>query len=259
MYGLTGKTVLVTGAAGGIGAAVTRLMGAEGASVIGVDRDEPGLKEITALPAAAGAVRHAIAADLSTEAGTEAAMKEALALAGTVDVFVSCAGILPAWSQEPTEAEWARTMAVNFGSFRWAAALLLPGMRARRGGAVVAVASDLARKRLGPKPYGVSKIAVLWHAMALAAEAGPDGVRVNAVAPGPVDTRMWDGLTRDLAARDGVSPAEAGRRELAGRFNSLGRILQPEEVAHPVAFLASPRASGVNGAVVDLGGTSDHL
>jgi 3-oxoacyl-[acyl-carrier protein] reductase len=260
MYGLSGKTVLITGAAGGIGAATAALMAAEGASVIGTDRDAGGLKEIAALPAAAGAAHHAIAADLSTMAGTEAAVEEALALAGTVDVFVSCAGVLPAWSEEePPEADWAYIMAVNFGSFRWAAGLLLPGMRARRSGAIVAVASDLACKTIGPEPYGVSKVAVVRHAKALAAKAGRHGVRVNAVAPGPVDTGMWDGLTRNIAARDGVSPAEAERRELAGRFNSLDRILQPAEVAHPIAFLASPGASGVNGAVVDLGGTNDHL
>jgi len=259
-YGLHGKAVLLTGAAGGIGRAVAGRLAAEGASVIGVDVDETRLKDIAALPAAPGMAHHAIAADLSTRAGAEAAVRGALAVAGQVDVFVSCAGILPAWSQdEPGDAEWALTLAVNFGAFRWTVPLLLPGMRACGGGAIVAVASDLARKGLGPKPYGVSKAALVWQVKCLAAELGPHGIRVNAVAPGPVDTPMWGGVKEDLARRDGVSPDEAERRELAGRFNSLGRILRPGEVADPVAYLASACASGVNGAVLDVGGTNDHV
>jgi 3-oxoacyl-[acyl-carrier protein] reductase len=260
--GFRGRTVLLTGAAGGIGRATAAVMAANGASVIGVDLDEGRLKEAFApLPSAHGASHWVIAADLSAREGAEAAAREAHARAGVVDVLLSCAGVLPAWSdQEPADRQWAYTMAVNFEAFRWAAEALLPGMRARRSGAIVAVASDLAFKVAGPAAYGVSKAALVRYLKQLAAEEGPRGIRVNAVAPGPVDTPMWGGVVSDIAERDGVTPAEAEQAELAGRFTSLGRgVLQPAQVARAVAFLASAWASGVNGAVLDLGGTNDHL
>jgi NAD(P)-dependent dehydrogenase (short-subunit alcohol dehydrogenase family) len=259
--GLAGKTVLITGAAGGIGQAAAEGMAAEGARVIGVDRDEAGLKAIRSLPAAGGPAHCAIAADLSTRDGTQAAMREALALAGVVDVLVSCAGVLRSFSplEDLTEPAWAHTMAVNFHAFRWALAVLLPGMRAQGGGSVVAVSSDLATQPEGPPDYGVSKVGLLWLVKYLSVAEGPHGIRVNAVAPGPVDTGMWARVRESLADASGLPPDEAGQRELSGRQLPLGRILLPGEVANAITYLASACASGVTGEVMDLGGTSRHL
>ena len=258
--GLAGQTVLITGAAGGIGRATAEAMATEGASVIGVDVDGDGLKEIAALPAVGGAEHCMIGADLATRAGTEAAAREATARAGVVDVFVSNAGVCSFRPlQELTDADWARTMAVNFHAFRWMAAWLLPGMRRAGSGAIVIVSSDLAAQPEGPADYGVSKVALLWLMKELAAAEGPHGIRVNAVAPGPVNTAMWASVKENLASQYSLPAAEAEQRELAQRHLPLGRILQPAEVADAITYLASARASGVTGEVMNLGGTSRHL
>ena len=258
--GLAGKRALITGAAGGIGRATAEALAAEGARVIGVDLDADGLKHITALPPAAGGAGHiAIVADLSTPQGVAAAMQEALARAGGVDVFVSNAGICAFRPLgELTEEDWQHTLDVNLHAFRRAVPWVLPGMHARGGGAIVVNASDLALQPEGVPDYEISKAGLLILAKELADEQGPLGIRVNAVAPGPVRTGMWEHLAADFAAKHGLPPEkaeEAEERELAQRHLPLGGILAPRQVADAITWLVSARASGVTGTVLPLGGT----
>jgi NAD(P)-dependent dehydrogenase (short-subunit alcohol dehydrogenase family) len=260
-FGLRGKTVLITGAAGGIGRATAEVMAAEGARIIGVDLDDTWVKEVPSLQVSGAAEHLAIAADLSTRTGVAEAMREALHQARTVDVFVSNAGILSlAGTLEDLEdADWDRTMAVNFHAFHRALPLLLPGMRRRGQGAVVVNASDLALQPEGPPDYGISKVALLWLLKPLADAEGRHGIRVNAVAPAPVRSPMWSQVKQDLAARSGPAADDAERAELAKRHLPLGRVLEPREVADTITYLASDRASGITGTVVPLGGTTRSL
>jgi NAD(P)-dependent dehydrogenase (short-subunit alcohol dehydrogenase family) len=264
--GLAGKTALVTGAANGIGRATAEVLAEEGAQVIGVDLDADGLKHVTALaPAGGGAGHIGIVADLSTSQGVQTAMRQALDQAGQVDVLVSNAGICNFRSlHELTEDDWRRTMAVNFDACRRIVPWLLPGMRERGEGSIVVVSSDLARQPEVMSPdYAVSKIALLVYMKALVMAEGPHGIRINAVAPGPIKTGMWDrpgGLSDNLAELHGLPSDEAIRHELSLRRLPLGRMGTPREVADMIAVLASARASFVTGAVLGVdGGSIRHV
>lgn len=260
---LTGRTALITGAASGIGKATAAVMAAEGARVILADLDKDGLNAAVAqLPPVPESLAHAaVTADLSSAEGVEAAMREALDLAGgVIDVFVSNAGTCE-WRSldELTDADWLATFELNFMALVRAVRFLLPGMRERSRGSIVITSSDLARQpEVSPADYQVSKASLLSLTKVLAIEAAPH-VRVNTVAPGPVWTPLWSrpgGIADNLARVHQRPPAEAVEHELALRHLPLGRIGQPEEVANVITFLASDAASFVTGSVYGVDGGS---
>lgn len=256
---LAGRTALVTGAAGGIGRAAALALAAEGTRVILADVDKAALDETAGLLPDGPGGHVTVTADLSTADGVSQAAAQALA-AGPVDILVSNAGQCRFRSlDELTDDDWAQTMAVNLLATVRAARHLLPSMRGRDGAAVVITTSDLARQpERSPADYAASKAALTAYAKALALEAAP-GVRVNAVAPGPVWTGLWSrpgGLADDLSRLHGLPPREAVEHEMRTRRLPLGRIGEPGEVADVICFLASPRASYVTGATWDVGGGS---
>src|SRR5216683_1493263 len=167
-------------------------------------------------------------------AAVDTAMREALAATGgSIDIIVSNAGQCQ-WRSldELTDADWLATFNLNFMATVRAVRFLLPGMRARRWGSIVIIASDLARQpERSPADYQVSKAGLLVLTKVLAIEAGPY-VRVNAVAPGPVWTPLWSrpgGIADTLADVHQRPPAEAVDHELTLRRLPLGRIGRPEE------------------------------
>jgi NAD(P)-dependent dehydrogenase (short-subunit alcohol dehydrogenase family) len=258
---LSGRTALVTGAASGIGAAAARELAREGARLVLVDLDKQGLAEVAAglETAADGPPPIEVTADLATAEGVAAAMREALAATGGVDILVSNAGVCP-WRtlDQLTDEDWLATWELNFMGTVRAVSWLLPGMVERRRGSIVITASDLARQpEAAPADYQVSKVSLVSYMKSLAIEAVP--VRVNAVAPGPTWTALWarpGGIADDLARRHGLPPAEAVDHELRLRQLPLGRIGQPGEIAIVIAFLASDRASYVTGSVWGVDGGS---
>lgn len=258
---LTGRAALVTGAASGIGAATARELAREGARLVLVDVDKQGLADVAAeLPTPAGRPGHVeVTADLATADGVAAAMREALAATGGIDILISNAGVCP-WRtlSQLTDADWHNTWELNFMGTVRAVSWLLPGMVRRGRGSIVITASDLARQpEAAPADYQVSKVSLVSYMKSLALEAAP--VRVNAVAPGPTWTALWQrpgGIAEDLSRRHGLPPAQAVDHELRLRQLPLGRIGQPAEIASVIAFLASDRASFVTGSVWGVDGGS---
>jgi NAD(P)-dependent dehydrogenase (short-subunit alcohol dehydrogenase family) len=251
-YRLEGKLALVTAGAHGIGQAIADLLAAEGARVIVADIDEAAL--------AAGCNWHgAIAADLATADGMASAIDFALQRFGRApDILINNLGLADAAPfQELSDDRWARAFSINLMGAVRTCRTLLPAMAELGEAAVVNIASDLAKQ---PEPglidYGAFKSALLHVTKGLAKEYAPR-VRVNAVSPGPVWTRLWSrpgGIADQLAAQYGTDRDAAVEQFLKDRQMPLG-MGQPQDVAHAAVFLASPLARFITGANLDLGGT----
>jgi NAD(P)-dependent dehydrogenase (short-subunit alcohol dehydrogenase family) len=244
MTDLTGKTVLVTGGASGIGLEIARTLARAGATGTVLDR-----AEATVLPEGWGAV----AADVTDDAAVAAAIDAAVAARGRIDVLVLAAGIVPPWRGLTgfDAAEWERVMQVNV--FGVAASLAHAQRHLVQGAAVVAVAS-LNSWRGDPNipAYVASKHAVLGIVRSAAIELGSRGIRVNAVAPGPIAT---DALLARMAtrARERGVPVDDALAAAAGQ-TALMRIATVEDVANVALFLASDLSNGVTGHMIPIDG-----
>lgn len=245
--GLDGKTVVVTGAGGGIGQALAHAFAGQGARVVLLDRDT---QRTAPLAETLGGGALALACDLS-RAEEIAAAAETVEAEGGADVLVNNAGILrPGPLESVSEADWSAMLAVNLTGYLAAAQAFGRGMIARGNGALVHVASIAGTQ---PQPasgaYSASKAAILMLSRQLAFEWGPKGIRSNSLSPGLVRTPLSEPFYKDekvKAAREAMVP--------------LRRIATPEDMADVALFLASPRAAYVTGQdlVVD-GGLSQSL
>jgi len=252
-YQLSGKTAYVSAGAHGIGESIANLLTVEGVRVVVADQDEDALRS------KAGGWAGTVAADLSTADGVAAAVAYALkTFGGAPDILVNNLGVGNATPfDQATDEIWERSFAVNLmGSVRTCRALV-PQMAARGSGTVVNTGSDLAKQ---PEPgfvdYGACKAGLLYLTKALAKQYAPK-VRVNSVLPGPIWSRMWTrpgGIVDQLVEHYGTDRDTAVRRFLEDRQMPMG-IGHPEDVAHAVLFLASPRARFITGASLDIGGT----
>jgi NAD(P)-dependent dehydrogenase (short-subunit alcohol dehydrogenase family) len=237
---LIDQTALVTGGTAGIGLACARLLAREGTSVIITARDAERGKAAAA--GINGNVRF-IQADLSDIES----VKSLVAQAGDVDILVNNAASFPAAltiHQDVTAFE--TTFDTNVRGTYFLAAGLAPGMLKRGRGSIINVTSMVASKGVsGASAYSASKAAVESLTRTWAAEFGTRGVRVNSVAPGPTKT-------------EGVEAEWGDTNEELGRALPLGRTADPEEIAHAVLFLASPRSSFITGSTLhaDGGGTA---
>ena len=235
--GLRGKTCVVTGSTGGIGLETTRLLAAEGARVVTCGRSAaPGV----------GEELH-VQADLARPGEPERLIEEA----GPVDVLVNNAGA--AYQRdflEVTDEQWQAMWDVNVMSAVRAIRAVVPGMRERGGGAIVNVSSTAGKRpSTGMPDYSVVKAALLSVSRLAADLYAKDGIRCNAVTPGPTATDAWlgaGGLADQQAARTGKSRDEVLAAVGAGR--PLGRLAEPDEIAAVIVFLCSDRAGYVTGA-----------
>lgn len=247
-----GKVVVVTGAGGGIGRAAVVRFGDEGAGVIAVDVEHSSLDETVALVSDAGGAIVGVSADVSRAADWAEVGEEATARFGGVDCLFNNAGILgPITSLlDYPEEDFDRVLAINVKGVWLGIKALAPLIRARGGGAIVntaSIAGLMGSPTLGA--YVASKHAVIGITKSAARALGADGIRVNAVCPGYIETRMMEAIevASDLSAPDAV------RRSFSALV-PLRRYGQPEEVAAFVAFLCSADAAYINGGAFTIDG-----
>ena len=246
-----GKVALVTGAASGIGAATATALAAEGADVILFDRQHD-LLERTA--ERVGGV--AVTGDAADSNDAERAVEVAVQRFGGVDVVITCAGADVGGGAlgDLTDDDWKSALRANLDTAAMTIRAAIPALIERRG-AVVIVAS-LGGMTAGPglAGYVAAKSGLLAMTRSLAIDHGPDGVRVNAVCPGWVQTPMVEGAMEYFAAHLGVSAEEAHARATAPL--PLKRAGEPEEIASVCLFLASDDAAFMTGSYIVIDGGS---
>lgn len=248
---LADKSAIVTGGAGGIGRATSLAFAAEGARVAVVDV-APGAAEAVAEEIrAAGGTAIALTADVSNEADIERVVADTVSAFGGVDVVFNNAGIIRRTTAvETTAEEWDRVFGVNVKGIFLMCKHVVPVMAANGGGSIVNTGSGWGLKGGGQAiSYCASKGAVVNMTRALAIDHGPQGIRVNSVNPGDVNTGMLRDEARQLGQEAGSFLAEAADRPLQ-------RMGEPQEIAAAVVWLASDESSYVTGSalVVDGGG-----
>jgi 3-oxoacyl-[acyl-carrier protein] reductase len=244
--GLRERVCVVTGSTAGIGLATARILAAEGARVVVTGRDSERVDRArTDAGAALGVV-----ADLAEPAAAEEVIAAAGGL-GPVDCLVNNVGIAyQASFDELTDEQWDEMWQLNVMSFVRSIRAVLPSMLERGSGVIVNVSSTAAKRpSTGMPNYSVTKAAVLSLSRLVADLYARNGVRCNAITPGPTATGAWldeGGLAEQQARRSGNSREEALESVASGR--PLGRLAEPDEIASVVAFLCSERASYVTGA-----------
>src|SRR4051795_2015246 len=245
--GLRDRVCVVTGSTGGIGLATARLLAAEGARVAVAGRDSAGVEDARQTTGAALGV----VADLSEPGAADAVIGEATTSLGEVDCLINNVGLAyQASFDELTDEQWDEMWQLNVMSFVRAIRAVLPSMR-RRGSGVIVNVSSTAGKRpsTGMPNYSVTKAAVLSLSRLVADLYAKDGIRSNAVTPGPTATDAWlgeGGLADQQATRSNKTRVEVLASVGAGR--PLGRLAEPQEIAAVICFLCSERASYVTGS-----------
>lgn len=246
MKRFVGKTVLVTGGAGGIGEAICRRFASEGAFVWIIDSNQEAGRSLAASLGECGSEAGFTATDLSDAGAIHSTVSEIVDKVHTIDVLCNNAGIMRRGPlMELTPDDWALSFRVNVDALFHMCRAVIPHMQRQKRGAIINTASQWG---LHPAPghiaYNTTKAAVVAFTENLARDYAPDGIRVNAVAPGEVRTPM---LESNLA-RTGRSLAD---------LNALvpfGRIGEPAEIAALIAFLASDEAAYLCGSVIEITG-----
>lgn len=242
---LANKTAVISGAASerGIGLATARLFAEHGARVAILDIDEAGAK---AAAAALGPQHAGIRCDVADRASCQAAAEAAIAAFGHVDILINNAGITqPLKVMDIGAEDWERVIDVNLSGVFYLSQAFIPHMRSRKQGAIACMSSVSAQRGggiFGGPHYSAAKAGVLGLAKAMARELGPDGIRVNCVTPGLIQTDITGGkLTPEM-------------KEEIRKGIPLNRLGDAIDVARIYLFLASDLSSYVTGAVIDVNG-----
>jgi NAD(P)-dependent dehydrogenase (short-subunit alcohol dehydrogenase family) len=242
--GLSGQVILITGAAGGIGRAAALAFAGEGARPALADINLAAADRLAVEASALGTEAIACRADVSDQAAVQALVAEVNDRLGPVDVLVNNAGIFQSTPiEEITVADWDRLLAVNLRGVLLCSQAVLPGMKARRRGRIINIASmagQVGGIRAGAH-YAASKAGVISLTKSLAKAAAPYAITVNCINPGVIDTDM----TRAWP--------QAWRDELVDQ-TPLRRLGTAEDVAGAILFLASSAAAFVHGAQIDVNG-----
>ncbi|HHC29365.1 MAG TPA: L-iditol 2-dehydrogenase [Rhodobacterales bacterium] len=251
MKRLDGKVALVTGGARGIGRAICASYVAEGARVAVADRLAQDAEQTAA---ALGENGMALTMDVTDLASIAAGVKAVEDKWGGIDVLVNNAGIFNmAPIGEVTVEDYHRQYDVNVGGTIFAIQAVVPGMKARGGGAIINFSSQAGRRgEANIVLYCSTKAAVISVTQSLALELAPDNIRVNAIAPGVVDTPMWD--TVDALFAKYEHKAIGQKRREVGEAVPLGRMGLPDDTAGPALFLASDDARYITAQTLGVDG-----
>jgi NAD(P)-dependent dehydrogenase (short-subunit alcohol dehydrogenase family) len=253
--GLKGKVALVTGGSKGIGKAVARGLAEEGARVAICARTQRELDATAAeLAKVTGGDVFAVAGDLTREAEVKKIVDTTVGRFNRIDVLINNAGAAPGGLLlDLSEEDWQTALQLKFLGYVRCMKAVIPHMLKQGGGRIVNIVGNDGVKPIGieltPSAANAADLAVT---VALAEQYGQHNICINAINPGPVATERWDVLISGIAKVRKISVAEAQKR--AERSIPLGRICTPEEVANVAIFVASGRASFMNGAVITLDG-----
>jgi meso-butanediol dehydrogenase / (S,S)-butanediol dehydrogenase / diacetyl reductase len=250
MTGLSGKRIVVTGAASGIGAATCTLLAASGCQVAGIDRQAEALAHVMRDLGQAGHVTVQAIADVSDVASVELAIAAAAGELGGLDAAVNVAGIgsfsgdIVATSVE----DWRAVIDVDLSGVFYVSRAAIPFLRKAGGGVIVNISSQYGLVGCADSPaYCAAKAGVIGLTRAMAIDHAGEGIRVNCVCPGPISTPM-------LAANERRAQAAKRERERSRGRVLLGRPGRPEDVAGLIAFLLSAEASNMTGSIVTTDG-----
>ncbi|CAN5444690.1 3-oxoacyl-ACP reductase [soil metagenome] len=253
---LADKVTIITGGGGGMGRVAAQMFAREGARVVVAEYGEAAGLETVRLIEAEGGHASFVKVDVSTEADAKAMVDHAVSTYGRLDCLYNNAGVMPEADHSVIDNEpdvWAQVMAVNVRGVYLGCKYAIPAMREAGGGSIINIASFVAIVgcSVPQDAYTASKGAVLSLTRSLAVQFGPDGIRTNAICPGPVETPLlMDWLVKDEAAK-----------QLRLARNPTGRFGKPEEIVHMAVYLASDESRWTNGAslVVDGGITVNYF
>lgn len=246
---LAGKIAVVTGGAYGIGRASVERFAREGAKVAIVDFVEEGGREVERLISEVGGEAFFVQADVGTPGDAKRAVEETIARYGGVDVLFNNAGIMPDGTVlTQTDADWDRTMDVNLKAIFLLARAAIPSIIARGGGSIINTASVQGlRGHQNRLAYVTSKHGVIGITRAMAADYARQGIRVNAICPGTIDTPMLHRVIDEMQDRDAALQS-------FGELHPMGFIGQPEDVAAAALYLASDESRFVTGIALPVDG-----
>jgi NAD(P)-dependent dehydrogenase (short-subunit alcohol dehydrogenase family) len=251
---LSGQVAIVTGAGRGIGRATALELAQMGADIVVAELDRDGAERTAAEVKGLGRRVSVVRTDVTSRDDLKAMAERARAEFGRIDVLVNNAGIYrAALPLDITEEHWDAIMNVNAKAVFFASQAVLHTMVAQKRGVIISLASMAGK--IGSRnnlPYNASKAAVVSMTKSLALAHAADGIRVNCVCPGFVETDMWTAVSREQGKLMGVTPEEFTRQRASQV--PLGRMERPEDVAHVIGFLASSKSGYMTGQALSVDG-----
>jgi NAD(P)-dependent dehydrogenase (short-subunit alcohol dehydrogenase family) len=251
---LQGQVAIVTGAGRGIGRATALELGRLGADIVIAEVDQNNADTTAKLVKDLGRRAAVIPTDVTKRTALVSMVERTQSQFGRIDILVNNAGIYRAAAPlDVTEEHWDTIMTLNAKAVFFASQAVLPTMIAQKGGAIVSLASMAGK--IGSKtnlPYNVSKAAVISMTKSLALAHAADGIRVNCVCPGFVETDMWAQVAREQGPLLGMTAEEFTRQR--EKAVPLGRMERPEDVAHVIGFLCSSKAAYLTGQAHSVDG-----
>lgn len=241
---LTGRSALVSGASAGIGAGVARVLARQGVRIAITARRRDLLDQLAVHIAGTGAETPiVVCGDVTDAADAQRIVAEAAAALGPIDILVNCAGAARPTRQDAPDTDWDEAFGLNFTAARRLAQAVLPAMQARQWGRIVNISGSMEPRSLNAA--SAAKAALHVWAKGLSCEVAAQGITVNTIPPGRINSEQ---------VLDKLHPTEESRRAFIDRNIPIGYFGDPEDIGHLVAFLASPLARYITGAVIPVDG-----